>query len=44
MWIKILSITLNETIVNEEETRTLKNLCKDYSNMLENFRLYKTIN
>ena len=34
---------VNETIVNDEEPRTLKNLCKDYSNMLENFRLYKTV-
>ena len=34
---------VNETIVNDEEPRTLKNLCKDYSNMLENFGLYKTV-
>ena len=34
---------VNETIANDEEPRTLKNLCKDYSNMLENFGLYKTV-
>ena len=34
---------VNETIVSDEEPRTLKNLCKDYSNMLENFGLYKTM-
>ena len=36
---------VNETIVNDEELRTLKNLCKDYSNsnMLENFALYKDV-
>ena len=34
---------VNETIVNDEEPRTLKNPCKDYSNMLENFGLYETV-
>ena len=34
---------VNETIVNEEEPPNLKNLCKEYSNILENFGLYKTI-
>ena len=34
---------INELIVNDEEPRTLKNLCKDYSSMLENFVLYKTV-
>ena len=34
---------VNETVVNDEEPQTLKGLCKDYSNMLENFGLYKTM-
>ena len=34
---------VNETIVNNEERRTLKNLRNDYSNMSENFGLYKTV-
>ena len=34
---------VNEAVVNDEEPRTLKGLCKDYSNMLENFGLYKTM-
>ena len=34
---------VNETIFNNEELRALKNLCKSYSNMLENFGFYKTV-
>ena len=34
---------VNEKFVNDEEPRALKNLCKDYSNILENFGLYKTV-
>ena len=34
---------VNETIFNDQEPWTLKNLCKDYSNMLEKFGLYKTV-
>ena len=34
---------VNETIVNDGELRTLKNLCNDYSNMLESFGLYKIV-
>ena len=37
---------VNETIINDEELRTLKNLCNDYnsnSNMSQNFGPYKTI-
>ena len=33
---------VNEKFVNDEESRALKNLCEDYSNILENFGLYKT--
>ena len=32
-----------KTIVNHEEPQTLKNLCKEYSNILESFGLYKTV-
>ena len=34
---------VNETIANDEEPKTLKNLCKDYSNMLGKFVLYKIV-
>ena len=32
-----------KTIVNHEEPQTLKNLCKEYSNILESFGLYRTV-
>ena len=34
---------VNETIVNNKQPKTLKNLYKDYSNMLGKLVLYKTI-
>ena len=34
---------VNEKFVNDKEPRALKNLCKYYSNILENFGLYRTV-
>ena len=35
---------VNETVAYDEESKTLKNLCKDYSNMLGNLYFTKSLN